>query len=189
MLPYEFHVKNIDEHQEQSNMAEHSSINDEHQEQENTVEQSSTHEEHPSEIYSGNLSDEARDLEKEEDAFENYSEVEQGIVPVVQPSSPSKIFTKVHLADSLLNFRFGQNHIVDAPVSKILINFERPIEKSNLFVSNYLVTNHADQHMAPFIEANSDNLSQPKLFSSCRLNFIFIWATFLFHAWLTFGLR
>ena len=48
---------------------------------------------------------------------------------------------------------------------------------SNLFVSNYLVTNHADQHMTPFIEANSDNLSQPKLFPSCRLNFIFIWAT------------
>ena len=62
----------------------------------------------PSRIYSGNPSDEARDLEKEEDAFENYSEVEQGIVPVVQPSSRSNDFTKVHLAESLLSFRFGQ---------------------------------------------------------------------------------
>ena len=31
--------------------------------------------------------------------------------------------------------------------------------------------------MVSFIEANSDNLSQPKLFLSCRLNFIFIWTT------------
>ena len=111
-----------------------------------------------SEIYSGNPSDEAPDLEKEEEALENYSEVEQCIVPVVQPSSPSNVFTKVHLADSLLNFRFGQNHIVDAPVSKILTNFERPVEMSNLFVRNDLVTNHDSQHMVSFIEANSDNL-------------------------------
>ena len=48
---------------------------------------------------------------------------------------------------------------------------------SNLFVRSDLVTNHADQHMALFKEANSDNLSQPKLFLSCRLNFIFIWTT------------
>ena len=175
MLPYEFRAKNIDEHQEQSNMVEHSSVNDEHQEQENAAEQSSTDKElpseihsgnpteiysgNPSEIYSGNPSDEARDPEKEDEALENYSEVEQGIVPVVQPSSPSNVFTKVHLADSLLNFWFGQNHIVDAPISKILINFERPIEMSNLFVRNDLVTNHDSQHMVSFIEANSDNLS------------------------------
>ena len=109
--------------------------------------------------------------------LENYPEVEQGIVPVVQPSYPSNVFTKVHLADSLLIFRFGQNHIVDAPVSKILINFERPIEMSNLFVRNDLVTNHDSEHMVSFIEANSDNLSKPKLFLSCQLNFVFIWTT------------
>ena len=95
-------------------------IKNQDQEPERAPEQSSTDKERPSEIhsgnpteiysgnsseiYSGNLSDEAPDPEKEEEALENYSEVEQGIVPVVQPSSPSNVFTKVHLADSLLNF-------------------------------------------------------------------------------------
>ena len=193
MLPYEFRAKEIDEHQEQSYMAKQSLTSDEDQEPERAAERSIADEErpsgihsgnpseiysgNPSQIYSGNPSDEARDPEKEEEALENYSEVEQCIVPVVQPSSPSNVFTKVHLADSLLNFRFGQNHIVDAPVSKILINFERPIEMSNLFVRNDLVTNHDSQHMVSFIEANSDNLSKPKLFLSCQLNFVFIWTT------------
>ena len=53
----------------------------------------------------------------------------------------------------------------------ILINLERPIEMSNLFVRNNLVTNHASQHILPLIEAGSDNLSQPKLFPLCQLNF------------------
>ena len=57
MLPYEFRAKDIDEQQEQSNMAEHSSVNDEHQEQEHVAKQSSTDGEHPSEIYSGNPSE------------------------------------------------------------------------------------------------------------------------------------
>jgi hypothetical protein len=112
MLPYEFRAKEIDEHQEQSNMAEHSSVNDEHQEQEHAAKQSSADKEHPSEIcsdnlseiYSGNPSDEARDPEEEEGALENYLEVEQDIVPVMQPSSPPNVLTKVRLADSLLNF-------------------------------------------------------------------------------------
>ena len=112
--------------------------------------------------------------------MENYSEVEQGIVLVVQPSLPSNVFTKVHPSDSLFNFPFGQNHIVDAPVSKILINFERPIEMSYLFVRNDLVTNHDSQHMVSFIETGSDNSSQPKLFPLCRLKIMFIWVALLF---------
>ena len=50
---------------------------------------------------------------------------------------------------------------------------------SNLFVRNNLVANHAGQHIIPSIEADSDNLSQPELCSSCWLNFIFIWTTLL----------
>ena len=115
MLPYEFRAKEIDEHQEQSYMAKQSLTSDEDQEPERATERSIADEErpsgihsgnpseiysgNPSQIYSGNPSDEARDPEKEEDAFENYSEVEQGIVPVVQPSSRSNDFTKVHLAE------------------------------------------------------------------------------------------
>ena len=91
--------------------------------------------------------------------MESYPETEQSIVPFVPlPSSPS-IFEKVRLADSLLVFRSGQNYIIDTSTSLILVSFRRPIEMSNLFVRNNLVTNYAGLHIIPNIEANSDNLS------------------------------
>ena len=111
--------------------------------------------------------------------MESYPETEQSIVPVVPLSSSPSVFEEVRLANSLLVFRSGQNYIIDTSTSLILVNFKRPIEMSNLFVRNNLVTNYAGPHILPSIEANSDNLSQPKLFSSCWLNFIFIWTTLL----------
>ena len=89
------------------------------------------------------------------------------------------VFEEVRLANILLTFRSGQNYIVDASTIMILINVERPIKMSNLSSRNNFFTNHASQHIVPFMEANSDNLSQSKLFPSCRLSFIFIWATLI----------
>ena len=85
-LPYEFRAKEIDEHQEQEHVAKQSSPDIEHP--------SGIHSDSPSEIYTGNPSDETRDPEEEEGALENYLEVEQDIVPVMQPSSPPNVFTK-----------------------------------------------------------------------------------------------
>jgi hypothetical protein len=65
---------------------------------------------------------------------------EQGIVRVIQLSRSSNFFKEVHPANNLLIFRLDQNYIVDASISKILIrNFERPIMRGNLFVSNKLL--------------------------------------------------
>jgi hypothetical protein len=135
MLPYDFCAKEADVHQEKDDMTEQCSVNDEHQ------------------------IDKAQDLEIEIEALENQQEVEQSIVPIVQPLYLPNVFKEVCLADSLLVFQFGQNYIVDASISKIFINFERPIDMSNLFVNNNIVTNHFGQHITPFIEADGDNLS------------------------------
>ena len=71
-LPYEFHAKEIDEHQEQSDMAEQSVINDEHQEHKRAAEQSSL---------GNHSSDDTRSQEKDDDkALGSHPRTEQGIV-------------------------------------------------------------------------------------------------------------
>jgi len=81
MLPYEFRAKEIDEHQEQENIAEQSSVDKEHQ------------------------SEEARDPEKEEEkALENHTKVEQSIVQIMQPPCSSNVFKEVYPANNLLIF-------------------------------------------------------------------------------------
>ena len=138
-------------------------VNDEHQELKSEAKQCLVDEKRPS--------DEAQDPEEEIKELESYPEVEQSIVPVAQSSSSPYIFEEVRLTEKLLVFRFGHSYIVNASISTILINLERPIEMSNLLVRNNLVTNHASQHILPLIEADSDNLSQPKLFPLCQFNF------------------
>ena len=101
--------------------------------------------------------------------------MEQDIVPHIRSSYSTNLVAKVRLADNLLAFRFGQKYIIDAYISKFIINLERPIVMSNLFVRNSLVTNYASQHIVPFIETASDRLSQPKLFPLCRLRIMLIW--------------
>ena len=67
-LPYEFRAEEIDEHQEQSDMAEQSLVNDEHQEHKHAAEQSSL-EDHSS--------DEARNQGKDEDkALDSHPKLE-----------------------------------------------------------------------------------------------------------------
>ena len=94
MLPYEFRAKDIDEHQEQSNMAEHSSVNDEHQDQENAAEQSSTDKERPSEIHSGNPT---------EIYSGNPSEIYSGNPTEIYSGNPSETYsgnpTKIYLGN------------------------------------------------------------------------------------------
>ena len=42
----------------------------------------------------------------------------------------------------------------------ILIKVERPIEMSNLFVRNNVFTNHANQHIVPFMHASSEVITR-----------------------------
>jgi hypothetical protein len=94
MLPYELHVKEVNEHERQENIAEQCSVEKEHQ------------------------SKGAHDPGKHEDkALENHPEVGQVIVHDIQPSCSTNIFKEVSLANNLLIFRFGQKYIVHASIS------------------------------------------------------------------------
>ena len=88
--------------------------------------------------------DEAWNAEKEDDkALGSHPKAEQDIVQVTPPSCSPNIFEEVCLASNLPIFRFGHNFVVDASIRKILIsNFERPMKKGNLLVSNKIVTKH-----------------------------------------------
>ena len=80
-----------------------------------------------------------------------YSKEEQPIVQLTQPSCFPNVFEKVCLESDLPIFRFGRNFIVDASIRKILIsNFERPMKKGNLLVSNKIVIEHIGQPIVPF---------------------------------------
>ena len=88
-LPYEFRAKEIDEHQEQSDMDEQSLVNDEHQEHKRAAEQSSL---------GNHSSDEARNQEKEDDkALGSYPNTERDIVQVTPPSWSPNVFEEVGL--------------------------------------------------------------------------------------------
>jgi hypothetical protein len=172
VLPYEFRAKEVDEHQEEENIAEQNSANNEYQEQESIAEQCSVDEEYQSE--------EAQYPEKEEDkALEDYSEAEQSTVPITQLVHSPNVFKEVHLANNLLVFRFGQNFIVDASISKFLISYERPIKRDDLFVRKIIVTEHIGQHVVPFRKTGSDKLLQPKFSLLYHVRFIYTWVALL----------
>ena len=84
LLPYEFCVKEIDEHHVQEIIAEQSSVDIEHQ------------------------CNGVRDPKKEEDkTLESHIEAGQDIVQVMQPSCSPKVIKKVYPTNNLLVFRFG----------------------------------------------------------------------------------
>ena len=88
--------------------------------------------------------------------------------------------SSVCLASDLPIFRFGRNFIVDASIRKILIsNFERPMKKGNLLVSNKIVIDYIGQPIAPFIKTDNDLLLQPKISPLLYLKFISIWVALL----------
>ena len=68
-----------------------------------------------------------------------------------------------------------------------MINFERPMMKGNLLVSNKIVTKHIGQYIVLFKETDIDLLLQPKLFPLLYLKFIYYWvallASYLAYAW------
>jgi hypothetical protein len=97
LLPYEFRAKEFDDHQGHEDIAEQCSADREYQ------------------------SEESRDPEQQEyKALDNHQNGEQDIVPVMQLSGSSNVFKEVSLANNLLVFRFGQNYIAHASISKIL---------------------------------------------------------------------
>lgn len=92
------------------------------------------------------------------------------------------IFEEVCLVSNLPIFRFGQNFIVDASIIKIHIsNFEIPMKKGNLLVSNKIVIEHIGQPIAPVIKTDSDLLLQPRLSTLLYLKFISIWVALLIY--------
>ena len=120
----------------------------------------------------------------------SYSKEEQHIVQVTQPSCSPNVFEKVCLASDLPIFRFGRNFIVDASIRKILIsNFERPMKKGNLLVSNKIVIDYIGQPIAPFIKTDNDLLLWPKLSPLLYLKFISNWVALLFLTWLALCLN
>ena len=149
-LPYEFRAREIDELQGQEQVAEQSSA-DKHLQ-----------------------CNDARNQEKDdEEALGSHPKMKQDIVQVTPPSCSPNIFEEVCLASNLPIFRFGQNFIVDASIRKILIsNFERPMKKGNLLVSNKVVIEHIGQPITPFIKTDSDLLLQRKLSPLLYVKFI-----------------
>ena len=140
-LPYEFRAIEIDKLQGQEQVAQQSSVDEDLQ------------------IY------DAQNKEENCDAvMGSHAKAKQDIVQVTPPSCSPNIFEEVCLASNLPIFRFGQNFIVDESIRKILLsNFERPMKKGNLLVSNKIVMEHIGQPIAPFIKIVTDLLLQPKL--------------------------
>ena len=158
-LPYEFRAIEIDKPQGQEQVAEQSSVD--------------------KDLQSNNAWNQEKGDEK---ALGSHPKTEKSIIEVIQPSCSPNIFEEVCLATNLPIFRFGQNFIIDASIRKILIsNFERPMKKGNLLVSNKIVMEHIGQPMAPFIETNNDLLLQPKLSPLLYLKFISNWVALLIY--------
>ena len=125
---------------------------------------------------------------KDAKALESHLKVEQSIIQVSQPSCSPSVYEEVCLASDLPIFRFGHSFIVDASIRKNLVsNFERPMMKGNLLVSNKIVTKHIGQYIVPFEETDSDLLLKPKLIPLLYLEFISNWvallASYLAYAW------
>ena len=98
----------------------------------------------------------------------------------MQPSCSPNVFEEVYPTNNLLIFRFGQNYIVDASISKIFIrNIERPIMKGNLFVSDKISTKTIGLHITQFRETDSNKLLQQKLSPLFHLKSIYTWVALL----------
>ena len=156
-LPYEFRAIEIDELQEEEQVAEESLVDKYLQ------------------------TNDARNQEKDDDkALRSYPKAEQDILQVTPPSCSPNVFEEVCIASNLPIFRFGRNFIIDASIRNILIsNFERPMKKGNLLVSNKIVMEHIGQPIAPFIKTNNDLLLQPKVSPLLCLRFISNWVALL----------
>ena len=75
-----------------------------------------------------------------------------------------------------------RDFIIDASIRKILIsNFERPMKKGNLLVSNKVVIEHIGQPITPFIKTDSDLLLQPRLSLLLYLKFMSNWVALLIY--------
>ena len=106
----------------------------------------------------------------------SYLKEEQHIVQVMQPSWSRNVFERVCLASDLPICRFGRIFIIDASIRNILkSNFERPMNKANLLISNKIVIEHIGQTIAPFIKTDNDLLLQPKLSPLLYVKFISSW--------------
>ena len=106
--------------------------------------------------------------------------MEQDVLQMAPLSCSPNIFEEVCIASNLPIFIFGRNFIIDASIRNILIsNFERPMKKGNLLVSNKIVTKHTGQYIVPFKETDSDLSLQPKLFPLLYLKFISNWVALL----------
>ena len=139
---------------------------DKPQEQEQVAEQSS-----PDKDLQSN---DALNQEKDDDkALGSHPKMEQDIVQVTPPSCSPNVFEEVCIASNLPIFRFGRDFIIGASIRNILIsNFERPMKKGNLLVSNKLVMKHIGQHITPFRKTDSKKLLQPRLSPLLCLKFI-----------------
>ena len=193
MLPYEFRAKEIDEHQEQGNKAE-SNITCTESTTEEVLSIIGTNEKNKDSNNKCNSVIEKAESnstcaesiqEKEDDkVLESCPKVEQAIVHITQSSCSPNIFEEVCLASDLPIFRFGRNFIVDTSIRKILIsNFERPMKKGNLLVSNKIVIEHIGQPIAPFVRTDNDLLPQSKHFPLSCLKFIYTWVALLISYW------
>ena len=110
----------------------------------------------------------------------SHPEAKHNIIHHMQSSCSPNIFEEVCLASNLPIFRFGHNFIVDASIRKILIsNFQRPMKKGNLLVSNKIVIEHIGQSIVPFIKTDNDLLLQPKFSPLIYQNFISNWVVLL----------
>ena len=97
-LPYEFRAIEIDELQEQEQVAEESLVDKNLQ------------------------TNDAQNQEKDDDKeLGSYPKAEQDILQLTPPSRSPNIFEEVCLAINLPVFRFGRNFIVDASIRKILM--------------------------------------------------------------------
>ena len=106
----------------------------------------------------------------------SHPKAKHNIIHDMQSSCSPNIFEEVCLASNLPISRFGHNFIVDASIRKILIsNFQRPMKKGNLLVSNKIVMERIGQPIVPFIKTDNDLLLQPKLSPLLYLKFISNW--------------
>ena len=128
-------------------------------------------------------SNDARIQEKDdEEALGIHPKEKHDIIHHMQSSCSPNVFVEVCLASDLPMFRFGHNFIIDASIRKIIIsNFQTPMKKGNLLVSNKIVTKHISQYIVPYKETDSDLLLRPRLSLLLYLKFISNWVAFLIY--------
>jgi len=116
----------------------------------------------------------------EEENLEGYESAEQDIIQVVQSSCFSNIIEEVNVTSILPIFQSGHRFIIDSSFSNFFIrNHERLIEKSDLLVSNQIITKHIGQHIMPSRGTDNASLLQSKLSLLIYSNFISTWIPFV----------